>query len=723
MKVNLSTIGSGYGATSALNANFDAIEAAIENTLSRDGTTPNEMEANLDMNDNNILNVGALDVASLTINGTPVQPSTGVTAASAFQSYTFTATAGQTSFSVSPYTPYVASVQVEVNGLSLPPADISVSGTNVVIPACSAEDEVVIRRYTDAPSPFPAASDISFNQAGTVQTRTVQDKLREMVSVEDFGPVGNTALQAALNASDYVFVNAGTYNGPINITQSNKTLVMEEGVTFFLPNGTVLAGAVTGPAVLQISGDNVTIQGDFTVNGNKANNDSASFPTSVRTGSLTILGDNCRIYGTANVINAYYHGITVGDSLVSGGEVQGFYANKLQSANSNFYSVLLWSVVDWQVEEIRATTDAPGVSRDQRIRTGTGLTATSVCARGHIGLAYTDNNCGFIGEAKTIDVSIDTVMTGDGGKLENCTNVRVGHWNAYNCSRAVNRTAFFLNQSTNCHVDSVIVTNYNNDGSVTPGIVFSAVDSCSVGSILSTGNQTNTPNRELRIRGAENLYIGSVVLRDPVGTCDGFHYDSGYPPQNDITVDSIISRGHTTWDVTIEDKAAFTVRSINPDAVIQFPQFTNYPNILDKYFYEEGVFTPTYTTTGTNFGAVTYNGYTRGSFVRVGKLVSFTANIRTDAITLGGASGSVLVAGLPFTSKNETGQYIAVALSYVIGFAGDRPINGRIRPNSKEIEFCYRTTSNGDDAFLAPSDMGTGANANTMTFSGTYEIE
>lgn len=210
MKVNLSTIGSGYGATAALNANFDAIETAIENTLSRDGTTPNEMEANLDMNDNSILNVDALDVASLTINGTPVQPSTGVTVASAFQSYTFTATAGQTSFSVSPYTPYAASVQVEVNGLSLPPAEISVSGTNVVIPACSVGDEVVIRRYTDAPSPFPVASDISFNQAGTIQTRTVQSKLREVVavSVTDFGAVGDSNIDAGGGADDTAAINA-----------------------------------------------------------------------------------------------------------------------------------------------------------------------------------------------------------------------------------------------------------------------------------------------------------------------------------------------------------------------------------------------------------------------------------------------------------------------------------------------------------------------------------
>lgn len=552
--------------------------------------------------------------------------------------------------------------------------------------------------------------------------RTVQAKLRDMVSVKDFGSVGATALQAALNASDYVFVNAGTYNGPIDITQSNKTLVMDEGVVFFLPNGTVAGGATSGPAVLQISGDNVTIQGDFTVNGNKANNDSSSFASTVLTGSLNILGDNCRIYGTADVLNAYYRGFTVGNSLVAGGEVQGFYADKINVANANFYSVMMWSVVDWSVNEIRATTDAPGPTRDQRIRLGSQSTATSVCARGYIGLAYTDTNCGFIGEANTVDVSIDTVMAGDGGKLEDCTNVRVGHWNAYDCSRAVNRTAFFLNNATNCHVDSVIVNNYNNDGTATPGIAFSGVTSCSIGSIMSVGNQTNTPNRELRIRQADGLYIGSVVLRDPVGTCDGFFYDNGYPVQQDIVVDDLVSRGHTTWDVVVESKTAITIRRINSDAVLQFPANTYYPNITDNLFYEEGVWTPTYSTNGVDFTSVTYDGITNGRFIRVGKLVHVSCLIRTDAVTVGGATGAVVIGGLPFTSVATGNAYTAFSVAYATGFGADTPSSARVVVNSKTVELAYRTTANGNDLFLAPSDLGTGANANTLTLGGTYEI-
>lgn len=56
-KVVLSTISSRYGSIDALNANFAAIEDALENTLSRDGTTPNSLQANLDANNFRIINL------------------------------------------------------------------------------------------------------------------------------------------------------------------------------------------------------------------------------------------------------------------------------------------------------------------------------------------------------------------------------------------------------------------------------------------------------------------------------------------------------------------------------------------------------------------------------------------------------------------------------------------------------------------------------------------
>lgn len=61
-KLTLSDLASLANQTSAMatiNANSAAIEAAVENTLSRDGTAPNSMEAALDMNDNRIMNLPA----------------------------------------------------------------------------------------------------------------------------------------------------------------------------------------------------------------------------------------------------------------------------------------------------------------------------------------------------------------------------------------------------------------------------------------------------------------------------------------------------------------------------------------------------------------------------------------------------------------------------------------------------------------------------------------
>lgn len=54
---DLSTLSNQTSAISLLNSNNAAIETALENTLSRDGTTPNAMEADLDMNSNRIINL------------------------------------------------------------------------------------------------------------------------------------------------------------------------------------------------------------------------------------------------------------------------------------------------------------------------------------------------------------------------------------------------------------------------------------------------------------------------------------------------------------------------------------------------------------------------------------------------------------------------------------------------------------------------------------------
>ena len=69
----LTLLGAGVQYDSAtLTANFTAIQTQFDNTVSRDGSAPNFMLGDLDMNSYDILNVGDIDVGSLTIDGVDV---------------------------------------------------------------------------------------------------------------------------------------------------------------------------------------------------------------------------------------------------------------------------------------------------------------------------------------------------------------------------------------------------------------------------------------------------------------------------------------------------------------------------------------------------------------------------------------------------------------------------------------------------------------------------
>jgi hypothetical protein len=72
-----------------------------------------------------------------------------------------------------------------------------------------------------------------FIQAGTgAVQRTVESKLQDVVSVKDFGAVGDgviddtVAIQAALNASSAVFIPTGTYKISTSLTLPDRDSVV-----------------------------------------------------------------------------------------------------------------------------------------------------------------------------------------------------------------------------------------------------------------------------------------------------------------------------------------------------------------------------------------------------------------------------------------------------------------------------------------------------------------
>ena len=60
----VSTISTGHASITALNNNFTALRDGFDNTLSRDGSTPNTMSADIDLNGNDITNVNTITNAS-----------------------------------------------------------------------------------------------------------------------------------------------------------------------------------------------------------------------------------------------------------------------------------------------------------------------------------------------------------------------------------------------------------------------------------------------------------------------------------------------------------------------------------------------------------------------------------------------------------------------------------------------------------------------------------
>ncbi len=71
-KASLTTITSTNNNSTVLNANFSALNDALDNTLSLDGSTPNQLAADLDLNSQDIINASNIGASSLTLNGSLV---------------------------------------------------------------------------------------------------------------------------------------------------------------------------------------------------------------------------------------------------------------------------------------------------------------------------------------------------------------------------------------------------------------------------------------------------------------------------------------------------------------------------------------------------------------------------------------------------------------------------------------------------------------------------
>ena len=106
-------------------------------------------------------------------------------------------------------------------------------------------------------------------------------------------------------------------------------------------------------------------------------------------------------------------------------------------------------------------------------------------------------------------------------------------------------------------------------------------------------------------------------------------------------------------------------------------------------------------------------------YTKVGRMVTVSGIIRTTDVDVTGASGAVIISGLPFA----VASWSAISLGRVEGFAGDMPDSGYGGGTASNINLYYRATSNGATSALTVSDMqdGTVSNANYIFLEYTYQ--
>lgn len=132
-------------------------------------------------------------------------------------------------------------------------------------------------------------------------------------------------------------------------------------------------------------------------------------------------------------------------------------------------------------------------------------------------------------------------------------------------------------------------------------------------------------------------------------------------------------------------------------------------NTLDDY--EEGTFTPVVSGT-TTAGTGTYD-YQIGRYIKVGKLVTFTIDVRWTAHT---GTGDLTVTGLPFTSVNVTdynspASFITSSVSLTAGYIGIASVAN----NTTSVSVAQAPTGGGSTAAIPMDTFG------IFLISGTYE--
>jgi hypothetical protein len=684
----------------------------------------------------------------------------------------FTGTGAQTAFNLATAPVAENNTQIYIDGVYQQKDTYTVAGATInfsTAPPYLSGIEVVT--FSIAALGTVDASNVSYNEGslGAVNT-SVQTKLQESVSVKDFGAVGDgitddtVAIQAALdsNATD-IYVPAGTYNYSSQLTISSTLRLYGEGTfneTTLLTQG-ILVDSVDGVRV-----EGITFTGPETLAA--WNSGGSAYRQSYKS---FIKFDNCKNGVVDNVISSGKRGtvwlLDCQKMTVQGIRHNGFLGSLTVPpvTDSNYYEIVFVQgglenrvlncegfscgnvVLIGLDSSYNIVSEISGREiQDALIYNSSGINSTftnsnvNVCTNGLIirGSGHTvANNVIFDSD------QLGIALTGNGSTPDGYNSNGFGTVCTGNTLSNTNGYAIAIVEQDGLYPRDFIISDntveaHVGTGGFAPFIINgergikvsnnSVVGASSADYAYGIFGQTGNRALDFDISGntATDCVVGfrfqnvddSLVSNNTVSINSSFAFDFRLCDDNFITGSRSSGANGIQLSNSVGEECLNNVCVNNDTSSITSDTLVNVTAPIIEY--EQGVFNATFTTTGTDFTSVSYADQ-QGFYTRIGRLVTVSGHLQTNAITVGSATGTVVIGGLPFQIGNGgTGVNGAGSVSNATAFSGDVPISIGAHRNESVLRLYYRTASNASDTGLAIADLGTGATSNSMYFTCAY---